>query len=358
LDITTGPDGLLYFLSGKILRLDMDGVVREHIHVQPSDYATRFIYLPADRCFYVVSVGDRSQGNFDIHRVSENGDIKTVLQLDGNVYWDALYYSNIATAPSGDAFYLYEPSHDAIYSIKYTGAPVQPSPTPKKFLPSPTPTPIPAWFVLDGFGGIHSSNPAVKPSVLPYFAPFDIVRDIEPDPQGRGWYMLDGYGGIHTYPYDLPKPQGLPNFGFDIARNLEVVQTDAGLQFYLLDGYGVIHSTDPNFSRGDLPWFGKDWARDLEPDAKNNSWMVLDIFGYLYSSHKNRFDLPLLAPWYWWPKIQAIVRFPDDTSVLIDANGGRYTNPFYPAKDVMNGLPPDFYFPGFDIIWDAEVVSQ
>jgi len=42
--------------------------------------------------------------------------------------------------------------------------------------------------------------------------------------------------------------------------------------------------------------------------------------------------------------------------VMIDHYGGRHTNPFYPAVDVVNGLPADFYFPGWDIIWDVEIV--
>ncbi|MEW6237334.1 MAG: hypothetical protein AB1656_23735 [Candidatus Omnitrophota bacterium] len=230
------------------------------------------------------------------------------------------------------------------------------TPTPTLYIPTPTPTPIRAWFVLDGYGGIHSTNPNVKPPLLPYFAPFNIVRDIEPDPLGRGWYMLDGFGGIHTSSPDLPKPAELPYFGFDIARNLEIALMEEGLQFYLLDGYGVVHTTDKHFDYGGLPWLSIDSARDLEPDPNGNGWLMLDSFGYIYSSQRGGYDLPLLIPWFWDPKIRAFVRFPDETTVVTDGYGGRYTNPYHPAMDLLNGLPPNFYFSGFDIIWDIEVV--
>ena len=137
-----------------------------------------------------------------------------------------------------------------IYVKKYQLTP------PEKYL-TPTPVPTPAttldWFVLDGFGGVHSSNPSIPLPVLPYFMPFNIARDLEPDPLGRGWYMLDGFGGIHTSSPDLPKPIDLPYFGYDIARNLEVVNTDHGYEFYMLDGYGTIHSTDKSFQQEIYP---------------------------------------------------------------------------------------------------------
>ena len=221
--------------------------------------------------------------------------------------------------------------------------------------PTPAPTPIPGWFVLDGFGGVHGSNPAIPLPVLPYFMPFNIARDLEPDPLGRGWYMLDGFGGIHTSPPDLPKPTGLPYFGYDIARNLEIVNTDHGYEFYMLDGYGAVHSTDKNFNQGYLPWFGFDIARDLEPFSNADAWNVLDGYGLMYSSKESIESYPLQSIWSWNPLVRSIVSFPDHTNVVMDAWGGRHTNPRKPATDVVKGLPGDFYFPGFDIIWDLEL---
>ena len=247
----------------------------------------------------------------------------------------------LAASPDGKRLYFtYQPK---IYSIEPPVSSESPTPTPGQ--PTPTPTPIKAWFVLDGFGGIHSSNPAVKPPILPYFAPFNIVRDIEPDPQGRGWYMLDGFGGIHTDSPDLPKPTELPYFGFDIARKLKVRQTDQGYKFYLMDGFGAIHTDDKTFSYGFLPWFGDDVMRDLKADSTGIGWLMMDSNGIIYLSNKPVVDVPLYIT-----RMRSFVRFPDETTVLMDAWGGRHTNPYYPARDVVNGLPLDFYFPGWDII--------
>ena len=240
-----------------------------------------------------------------------------------------------------------------IYVKKYQLIPPDNYQTPP---PSPTPTPIPGWFVLDGFGGVHASDPKIPLPVLPYFMPFNIARDLEPDPLGRGWYMLDGFGGIHTSSPDLPKPTELPYFSYDIARNLEIVNTDHGYEFYMLDGYGVIHSTDKNFKQEFLPWFGFDIARNLEPDPNSDAWIVLDGYGLSYSSKEIIESYPLQSVWSWAPLVRSMVLFPNHTNVVMDAWGGRHTNPRKPAKDVVKGLPGDFYFPGFDIIWDLELI--
>lgn len=233
------------------------------------------------------------------------------------------------------------------------------TPTPTPSTPSPTPTHIPGWFVLDGLGGIHGTNPNFKIPVLPYWWNFNIARDIEPDPLGRGWYMLDGFGGIHTSSPDLPKPDSLPYFGFDIARNLKVKEVNGKLEFYLLDGYGMIHTTDHNFNQGNLPGFGDDFARCLRFDPNSSVMMEMDVYGTIYRSDNTLTDDIRFAPVYGnSPVMRSFVRFPDDTTVMLDLFGGRHTNPFYPAKDVVNGLPADFYFPGWDIIWDLELVPE
>ncbi len=227
------------------------------------------------------------------------------------------------------------------------------SPTPES--PVHTPTPIPGWFILDGYGGIHTTNPEAQKPMLPYFG-FNIIRDLEPDPLGRGWYMLDGFGGIHTSSPELPKPDGLPYFSFDIARNLEIKQNDDGLQFYLLDGYGAIHTTVENFKFEQLPWFGFDNVRDLEPDDEQG-WWVLDRFGIIHHS-SGEYDTPLSGASEFMPVAKSIVRFEDETMVMLDGYGGRYTKPSNPAQDLVDGLPEGFYFPGFDILWDLEVTAD
>jgi len=231
---------------------------------------------------------------------------------------------------------------------------------------TPTPKPITGWFVLDGFGGIHKTNPDQEVPTLPYLAGFNIIRDIEPDPRGLGWYMLDGFGGIHTDPPTLPKPDQLPYFGFDIARNLEVRIVNGRNEFYLLDGFGVIHSTDPDFTFGTMPFFTSDLARELEHRTvyrncfiHDEEWLVMDRYGtiYLDTAFRNdsfRFAHQSLVS----PIMQSFVRFRNDTTVMIDHSGGIHTNPFHPAENRVDGLPQGFYFPGWEIIWDFEVIRE
>ncbi len=251
-----------------------------------------------------------------------------------------------------------EPTATSTPSPTVTNTPA-PSPvptlTPTPESPVATPTPIPGWFVLDGFGGIHMTEPDAERPELPYFS-FDIIRDIEPDPQGRGWYMLDGYGGVHTSSPELPRPEGLPYFFFDIARNLEIKEGgENGLNFYLIDGYGTIHTTDEKFEYKELPWFGFDNVRDLEPDGEED-WWVLDQFGLLHHSRGESEES--LGASFGSPLAKAAVRFEDETMVLLDGYGGRFTNPSKPARNIVEGLPDGFYFPGFDIMWDLEMMLE
>ncbi len=353
-DWTIGPGGALYLLThnqDKVYRLDMDKQFREVFHFPIGGGYLAFTYLPADRAFYFLKDSAHGKGQI-IVRIEEDGTgISEMRYSNGEFY-------GLTTSLDGTAIYLlhhWGADRNSIQILRYKGKVTTPTPTP--FESTPAPTPIPGWFVLDGFGGIHSTNPELERPVLPYFAPYNIVRDIEPDPLGRGWYMLDGLGVVHTSSPDLPYPIGLPYFGFDIARNLEIISTENGLEFYMLDGFGVVHtSTGDSFEYGNLPWFGADLARELEPGPNGKSWLVLDAYGYLHSSQWTGYDLPLSVPYHQNLIARGMVRFPDETTVLIDGFGGRHTNPFYPAVDVVDGLPPEFYFWGFDIIWDIETV--
>ncbi|NPU96755.1 MAG: hypothetical protein HPY51_06025 [Candidatus Omnitrophica bacterium] len=42
----------------------------------------------------------------------------------------------------------------------------------------------------------------------------------------------------------------------------------------------------------------------------------------------------------------------------IDDPVSGHTNPFHPAVNVVKGLPADFYFPGWEIIWNVKVVPR
>ena len=337
-----GPDGYLYFLyDHKIFYMDETGKIREYSHVKNNPYDVPFTYHPYEKVFYAF-------GN--------DGLIK--LNLEKKQWTTVGPFYPIIPHQNRPGFYtfLVPPNQQGIlYDVVNTSAVSTPTPS----APSPTPTPIAGWFVLDGFGGIHGTNPVIQRPVLPYWWNFNIARDIEPDPLGRGWYMLDGFGGIHTSSPDLPKPNTLPYFGFDIARNLKVKEVNGKLEFYLLDGYGVIHTTDPNFIQGNLPLFGEDAARCLKSDANSSAMLEMDVYGTIYRSDSALTDDIRFAPSYAnSPVMRSFVRFPDDTTVMLDLFGGRHTNFYYPAKDVVHGLPGDFYFPGWDIIWDLELVPE
>ena len=195
----------------------------------------------------------------------------------------------------------------------------------------------------------------MKPPVLPYFPDFDIVRDIEPDPLGGGWYMLDGYGGVHRSSPDLPMPEGLPYFGFDISRNLEIRVEDGQYKFYLMDAYGVVHTNGEPFNFGFFPWFGKTVMRDLEPDPNGHGWIEMDEKGYMYWNEFPQMD----SIWYVYQglipsAIRGFKRYPDDRTVLIDYYGGRHTNPYHPLDNQDYGRLNEIYFAGWEIIWDLE----
>lgn len=354
-DMTEGPDGRLFLLmDNKIYYIDENGETIEWTHwFLPGD-PSQLIYNPLDASFYVL-FGRYGKGS--IVRLS---DMDQRLSHLSDIFITGK--PSIGTITGKNGFYLIyrqsEYGESIIAEVRNADHPLTPTSTPAA--PSPTPTPIKGWFVLDGLGGIHSTNPEIPRPVLPYWPDFNIVRDIEPDPQGRGWYMLDGFGGIHTSSPELPKPDTLPYFGFDIARNLEVKEKNGILEFYILDGYGVIHSTDAEYPQGmSSIWFGADVARDLNPAVDSDEWIVMDELGYLYQGIPPKLDAIRSIPPSWnSPIMRGFVRFPDETTVMLDYYGGRHTNKYFPAQDVLNGLPGDFYFPSWDILWDLEVVPQ
>lgn len=358
-DINTGIDNQLFFLTygstdyslSKILYLQPDKTVSEWFHQDMNIATDRFEFYSPYPTFFIA-------GGSQIHWTFES---KRTLPVLGNLNFRG---NHITSSKDHDAVYFITSDDTdsrnvkyAIHELKHTAHPLA-VPTATPGVPTPTPTPIAGWLVLDGFGGIHQSNPSIPRPVLPYL-PWNIIRDIEPDPKGRGWYMLDGYGGIHTSNPALPKPVDLPYFGFDIARNLEVKQdVRGGYHFFMLDGYGGMHTNNPSFYYGSLPFLGIDVMRDLEP-VDDNGWMVMDVLGNTYENFGYfRDKITYAHPSSYYPIMRGMVRFPDDTKVMIDHFAGRHTNPFHPAWDKAAGLPNGFYFPGYDIIWDIEVIPQ
>lgn len=88
--------------------------------------------------------------------------------------------------------------------------------------------------VLSKFGEVTVGGPLALDPIrvnsitkgLPNFG-FNIARDLEIslDPESRlihGTYVLDGFGGIHAGG-SAPKIHDAPFFGFDVARDVEIV---------------------------------------------------------------------------------------------------------------------------------------
>ena len=373
-DLTEGPGGYLYILLAndtmyindkiagrtpvKILYWNENKEFKEWSHFSIENIERWFWYshhslhyAQQEGVFYLIA--NKAQGGYssDLIRISNSSaPIKPIANSTSHLSILHSPSNNIYVASQGENRY------STVSEVMPLNQ-IPPTPTPAE--PTPTPTPIAGWFVLDGFGGIHSTNPAIARPVLPYWNNFNIARDIEPDPLGRGWYMLDGFGGIHTSSPNLPKPDTLPYFSFDIACKLKVKEVNGKLEFYLLDGFGGIYSTDPAFDKSKIIRFGNDTARGLQLGKEPNEWILMDSYGTLYFSKNSaidiiRFTFPLLIS----PIMRNFVRFPDDTTVMLDLFGGRHTNPYYPAHDVIKGLSTDFYFPGWDIVWDMEVVPE
>ncbi len=140
--------------------------------------------------------------------------------------------------------------------------------------PSPPPTPFPLVsveaYVLDGYGGVHTTDPVKYPApAMPYFG-WDIARAITLG--GDFLLVLDGYGGIHC---DKDLFLNKPNiyFGWDIAVDIAL---DAN-NIAVLDGFGGIHISDNNWFESPSEYFGWNIARSLNANGKK--LLSVDGFG-------------------------------------------------------------------------------
>jgi len=151
--------------------------------------------------------------------------------------------------------------------------------------------------LLDGFGGIHSveKGTSVRPiydainallSANPLYFGWDIAKDIEVKSDGAGnlvgFYVLDGFGGVHTRG-SVTTYTGLPYFGWDIARDLEV--DDFFGYMYILDGFGGLHCSSGSCfitSPPDYYFYANDVARDLEISKDGKNLFVLINLGSVY----------------------------------------------------------------------------
>ncbi len=97
---------------------------------------------------------------------------------------------------------------------------------------------VPGYYMLDSWGGIHASYGPVLPGpVSPYFG-FDIARDLELVSSG-GFVVLDGFGGIHSGG-GASVPMTTHYWGIDVVRDIEL----APVGYYLMDEHGRIVEGD------------------------------------------------------------------------------------------------------------------
>lgn len=146
--------------------------------------------------------------------------------------------------------------------------------------------------ILDGFGGIHTTNGAPQPGDLPFFS-WDIARDIEYAPGPKAYYVLTGFGTVSTDASELNFDT--PFFGWDIAVDLELFPDGNG--GYLLDGYGGVTALG-NAPSVIAPYFGSNLARSLGISPDGHGVYILDAYGTIHGCGDVDpvYTLPLDAP--------------------------------------------------------------
>ncbi len=201
----------------------------------------------------------------------------------------------------------------------------------------------PAAYVLDGFGGIHPGGVASAPSpATPYFG-FDIARDIEL--VANGLYVLDGFGGLHAGGGAPTLAPGTPYFGFDAAVDLEMAASGC----YVLDSFGGVHpgagAPVPNPT---TPYFGFPAARDIEVAA--TGYYVLDNYGGVHAGSGAPVSSPS-TPYFGFDFARDLELGATGHYVL-DAFGGVHLSGGAPP------LSPSTPYFGFDVAVDLELVAS
>lgn len=355
-----GPSGKLHALyeitrtrEYDVYSFENDGSLDYAVHI-PYRNLNDIEYLPVDDAYYFLTYNYPS---YFLYRLpGQSGDPQPVLAFPKK----ANFYPTLDVSHDGSL--LFCNTGDTVYSLQSNAEPgmaiTTPTPTVQNE-PFPTPTPM-DWIIMDGFGGLHTSRAEVERPLLPYFAPADIARDLEPDPMGNGWYMLDGYGGIHPSSAELPMPEsGIPYiYGFDFAVNLEIVLMNGNYNFLILDRFGAVHKVGPDIEsiQTDTPWFGRAaTARDLELAETKDAWMVMDVFGVLFDSRD--YSITLATDAFWGrPLAKGFSVLPAGERIMIDAYGGLHANQAS-AFDRVRSFEHTPYIPGYDIFWDIELIQ-
>ncbi len=160
-----------------------------------------------------------------------------------------------------------------------------------------------AYYVLDGFGGIHPGYGAKAVSGNAYWSGWDIARDLViTDWSIPSGYTLDGYGGIHPFggaPV-LAATDGHSWPGWDIARRLVINPTKNG--GYVMDGFAGLHRIGSQPRANGASYFsGQDIARTVLLNPTNTGGYVLDGSGgvHPFAVGSNVKPLALTGLAYW-----------------------------------------------------------
>lgn len=154
-----------------------------------------------------------------------------------------------------------------------------------RYVEGPSAGMVNGYYILDGFGAIHSGGEAVDQLirdvpglnlVSPFFG-FDIARAMEVHPTGAGIYLLDGFGGVHLMgdalqDFPLGGAESTPVFGWDIAEDIELI-TDGGqnvLGYFVLDGFGMLNGAG---IAERIPYPGPPIFQDLARDLETTQWL-------------------------------------------------------------------------------------
>jgi hypothetical protein len=192
----------------------------------------------------------------------------------------------------------------------------------------------------------------------PYFG-YDIARDHDllPKSNGTAGYTLDGYGALHPFGGAPPIVEGPYWPGWDIARAFEMDPESnySGASGFILDGWGGRHPwragnhSLPSVQSG--PYFpGWDIARDLEMEMNYPNGYVLDGWAAIHSVGSASAITD--GPYFPGQDIAKDMEFfNSDGGYVLTGNGG--VHDFGSATDVT-----DAPFFGFDIARDLDLFGD
>ena len=165
--------------------------------------------------------------------------------------------------------------------------------------------------ILDDRGSVHfrlaSPDPVLEKLVEQINSdPVLNALDLEIAPGQDGAIIMNRGGHLKTYGnVSLPEVEieRIGWYDYEIARDMEFTPEGRGL--YLLDGMGAVHALGETSvptragTLDDLPWFGKDIAQAITNPSKDGFWL-LDRYGRVHPWAEVPFDRPSTAALPLW----------------------------------------------------------